>query len=96
VALDPTVGREMQKVRPAVIVSPDVMNRLVGTVIVAPMTTTMRSFPFRVACRFQGKAGQIALDHLRGVDKVRLIKPLGRVSPPVQKAILSTLAQIFS
>jgi mRNA interferase MazF len=96
VSLDPTVGREMQKTRPSIIVSPDVMNRLLGTVIVAPMSTRIRTFPYRVSCRFQGKPGQIALDQLRTVDKVRLVKRLGQVSLPVQKAVLAALAELFA
>src|SRR5208337_4272991 len=89
-SLDPTVGREIQKTRPCLIVSPDEMNRLLGTVIVAPMSTRTRNFPFRVTCRFQGKTGQILLDQLRTVDKVRLIRQLGQISRPVQNAVLAT------
>ncbi len=96
VSLDPTVGREIQKTRPCLIISPDEMNRLLGTVIVAPMSTRTRSFPFRVTCRFQGKSGQILLDQLRTVDKVRLAGRLGQISLPVQKAVLATLSEIFS
>ncbi len=96
VSLDPTVGREIQKTRPCLIISPDEMNRLLGTVIVAPMSTRIRNFPFRVTCRFQGKSGQILLDQLRTVDKVRLIRQLGQISPHVQKAVLATLSEMFS
>ncbi len=69
VALDPTIGREIQKTRPCVVVSPDEMNRHIATVIVAPMTTKGRPYPTRIPCRFQGKSGQIVLDQLRKVDK---------------------------
>lgn len=74
VNLDPTVGSEIQKTRPCVVVSPDEMNRHIRTVIVAPMTTTHRQYPTRVACCFRGKDGQVVLDQLRTVDKERLVK----------------------
>jgi mRNA interferase MazF len=96
VSLDPTVGREMQKTRPCLIVSPDEMNRLLGTAIVAPMSTRIRNFPFRVLCRFQGKSGLIALDQLRTVDKSRLVKRLGRITPSIQVALLEVLAEMFA
>ena len=96
VNLDPTIGREIQKTRPALIISPDEMNQHIATVSVAPMTTQRRSYPTRVDCRFQGKAGQIVLDQLRTVDKARLIRRLGHVSPTVRKAVLSVLAEMFA
>jgi mRNA interferase MazF len=96
VALDPTLGSEIQKIRPCVIVSPDTMNQRLATVIVAPMTTHCRNFPTRVACNFQGKQGQVALDQIRTVDKVRLVKRLGHISPSVQAAILEELTQMFA
>jgi mRNA interferase MazF len=96
VALDPTLGSEIQKTRPCVIVSPDEANRHLARVIVAPMTTKGRSYPTRVPCRFQGKQGQIVLDQLRTVDKVRLVKRLGRISPAVSNAVLATLAEMFA
>src|SRR3972149_4488757 len=77
--LDPTVGREIQKTRPCLVVSPDEMNRYISTVIIAPMTTKGRDSPSRVNCRFQGKDGQIVLDQLRTVDKARLVKRLGKI-----------------
>jgi mRNA interferase MazF len=83
VNLDPTVGSEIQKTRPCLVVSPDEMNRHITTVIVAPMTTKRHPYPTCVACQFQGREGQIVLDQLRTVDKVRLVKqtppPLVRV-----------------
>lgn len=72
--LDPTVGHEIRKTRPCVVISPDEMNRYISTVIVAPLTTRGRTYPTRVVCQFQGKAGQIVLDQIRTVDKTRLIK----------------------
>ncbi len=96
VNLDPTVGSEIKKTRPCLIISPDEMNRHIATVIVAPMTTQGRPYPTRVACRFQGKAGQIVLDQIRTVDKARLIKRLGHISSAEQKTVLSVLAEIFA
>ena len=96
VALDPTIGSEIKKTRPCVIVSPDEMNAHISTVIVAPMTTKGRPYPTRVPCRFRGKAGQIVLDQLRTVDKARLLKALGRISGPAQEQVLSALAEMFA
>jgi mRNA interferase MazF len=96
VNLDPTIGSAIQKTRPCLIVSPDEMNRHIGTVIVAPMTTKGRPYPTRVPCRFQGKAGQIVLDQLRTVDKARLVKRLGQIGAKTQQATLSVLAEMFA
>lgn len=96
VALDPTLGSEIKKIRPCLIVSPDESNRHLATVIVAPMTTKGRDYPTRVTCRFQGKQGQIVLDQLRTVDKVRLVKRLGRIGSSVQSAVLAALAEMFA
>ena len=96
VSLDPTVGSEIQKTRPCVIVSPNEMNRHIATVIVAPLTTRGKTYPTRVACEFQSKAGHVVLDQLRTVDKVRLIRSLGRLSDAEQKAVLRTLGEMFS
>ena len=96
VNLDPTIGSEIQKTRPCLVVSPDEMNRNISTVIMAPMTTKGREYPTRVACRFQGKDGQIVLDQLRTVDKVRLVKRLGRISAAAQKLVLTILTEMFS
>jgi mRNA interferase MazF len=96
VNLDPTVGSEIQKTRPCLVVSPDEMNRYIATVIVAPMMTKGRTYPTRVPCRFQGKDGQIVLDRLRTVDKVRLVKLLGRISASARQAVLATLAEMFA
>jgi mRNA interferase MazF len=96
VNLDLTVGSEIRKTRPCLIVSPDEMNRHLATVIVAPMTTKGRAYPSRVACRLQGKDGQIVLDQLRTVDKVRLVKRLGRISAKTQDDTLRVLAEVFA
>jgi mRNA interferase MazF len=96
VNLDPTVGREIQKTRPCLVVSPDEMNLHLATVILAPMTTRARPYPSRVACRFQGKDGQIVLDQLRTVDKVRLVRRLGRIAPATRREVLARLAELFA
>jgi mRNA interferase MazF len=96
VALDPTVGSEIQKTRPCLVVSPDEMNRHIATVTVAPMTAQGRPYPSRVRCRFQGKTGWVVLDQLRTVDKERLVRRLGRLSAPAQRAVLATLAELFA
>jgi mRNA interferase MazF len=96
VSLDPTVGAEIQKTRPCLIISPDEMNAYIQTAIVAPMTTKARNYPTRVPCRFEGKDAHIVLDQLRTVDKSRLIKRLGRISPAAQKRVLGVLAELFA
>lgn len=96
VALNPTVGREIQKTRPCLVVSPDEMNGYIDTYVVAPMTSQTRAYSTRIACEFQGKSGQIALDQLRTVDKTRLLKRLGRVTADEQKAVLASLAELFA
>jgi mRNA interferase MazF len=75
--LDPTIGSEIKKSRPCIIISPDEMNKFIGTVIIAPMTTKSKSYPTRVDLTFKGKKGFIVLDQIRTVDKSRLIKKLG-------------------
>jgi mRNA interferase MazF len=96
VTLDPTVGAELQKTRPCLIISPDEMNDYIQTVIVAPLTTKGRAYPSRVATRFQGKDGQIVLDQMRTVDKRRLLKYLGRITPATQTRVLAVLAELFA
>ena len=96
VNLDPTVGSEIQKTRPCVIISPDEMNRYISTVIVAPMTSKGRSYPSRVSCKFEGKNGQIVLDQIRTVDKARLVKKLGKLDKPSQKMVFEVLTEMFA
>lgn len=95
VNLDPTIGSEIQKTRPCVVISPDQSNRHIATVIIAPLTTRGRAYPTRVPCEFAGKSGQIVLDQLRTVDKTRLLKRLGELRVDEQKQVLSTLAEMF-
>ncbi|MHC1782312.1 MAG: type II toxin-antitoxin system PemK/MazF family toxin [Anaerolineaceae bacterium] len=96
VNLDPTIGREIQKTRPCLVISPDEMNRHISTVIIAPMTTRGRDYPSRVNCVFEGKEGQIVLDQIRTVDKTRLVKKLGKISPAEQQEALTILSKMFS
>jgi mRNA interferase MazF len=96
VNLDPTLGKEIQKTRPCLIISPDEMNDYIATVIVAPMTTQGRDYPTRVPCKFEGKDGQIVLDQIRSVDKSRLVKRLGKISLSIQKQVLIVLSEMFS
>ena len=96
VTLDPTLGSEIQKTRPCVVISPDEMNRTIAIVILAPMTTHGRLYPSRVPCQFQGKEGQIVLDQIRAVDKHRLVKHLGRIASNTQQEVLQTLAAMFA
>ena len=96
VNLDPAVGSEIQKTRPALIISPDEINHNIRTVIIAPMTTRGPAYPTRVACRFQNKEGQIVLDQIRTVDKIRLVKRISRVDEDVQQQVLNALQALFS
>ncbi len=96
VNLDPTIGSEIKKARPCLIISPNEMNRYIRTVIVAPLTTKGRSYPTRISCRFKGKRGQIVLDQIRTVDKARLTKKLGRINRRTADSVLSVLAEMFA
>jgi mRNA interferase MazF len=94
--LDPTVGSEIQKTRPCVIISPDEMNRHIRTVIVAPMTTTGKEYPTRITCEFKKKKGHIVLDQIRTIDKTRLIKNLGALDSETQLKVISVLQRLFA
>lgn len=96
VNLDPTVGGEIQKTRPCVVISPDEMNRFIKTVIVAPMTAGGTNYPTRVACKFQGRRGRIVLDQMRTVDKARLVRKMGRLDKQTQAEVLSVLGEMFA
>jgi mRNA interferase MazF len=96
VVLDPTQGSEIQKTRPCLVISPDEMNQHLRTVIIAPMTTATRPYPTRVAVRFLGKRGQVALDQLRAVDRQRLVKMLGEVSAKTAQEVSATLLEMFA
>ncbi len=96
VALDPTLGREIKKTRPCVVLSPDELNRHLRTVIVAPMTTGGHSYPFRIACRFQKRDGFVVLDQMRAVDAHRFVRKLGRLSSQTTTSSLSVLQEMFT
>ena len=88
VALDPTIGREIRKTRPALVVSPDEMNRALGTVVLAPITSTVRDFPTRYTIRLQRKTASVALDQIRTVSTQRLLTKMTTVDPQPALAIL--------
>ena len=94
VQLEPTRGSEIRKTRPCIVISPDEMHGL-RTVIIAPMTTKGKAFPSRVPVEFQGKHGFVVLDQIRTVDRVRLVKRLGRIDAPTAATVLSTLQEMF-
>lgn len=94
--LDPTRGSEIQKTCPCVVVSPDELNAHLRTVIVAPLTTGGQPYPFRVPCRFSNKNGHVVADQLRTVDRERLVRHLGRISPATFARILAVLQEMFS
>jgi mRNA interferase MazF len=94
--LDPTVGFEIQKTRPCLIISPDEMNKYIRTVIVAPLTSAGKDYPTRVSCNFKKKRGQIVLDQIRTIDKARLIKKLDSIDPETQLEVISVLQRLFA
>ena len=96
VRLDPTLGSEIKKTRPCVVVSPDELNEHLRTVIVTPMRTGGHAYPWRPRCRFQGRAGFVALDQLRTVDADRLVKRLGQLENETLVAILERLQEMFA
>lgn len=94
--LDPTIGSEIRKTRPCLVISPDEMNDHLATVIVAPMTTKKKAYVSRVLCRFQKQEGQVALDQLRTLDKKRLTQYLGTIEVETQKEVLKILQKMFA
>lgn len=96
VDLDPTRGSEIRKSRPCLVVSPDELNHHLRTVIVAPMTTAGHPYPWRVPCRFRNKAGTVAVDQLRTVDRDRLVKRLGTISGETLALVLARLGEMFA
>ncbi len=93
--LDPTVGHEIQKTRPCVVISPDEMNRNIQTVIISPMTTKSHDYPTRVKLTFRNKAGWIVLDQIRTADKKRLVKRLGRISDDAIKKVKAIIKEML-
>ena len=93
--LDPTIGSEMKKTRPVVVVSPDVMNRNLNTVIVCPLTTSLKKYPTRVNLIIGGKEGAIALDQIRSIDKERLVKRITSLSQTQIRIVQNNLLEMF-
>ncbi|TGN13788.1 type II toxin-antitoxin system PemK/MazF family toxin [Leptospira ilyithenensis] len=93
--LDPTIGYEIKKSRPCIIISPDEMNKFIGTVIIAPMTTKSKSYPTRIEITFQGKKGSVVLDQIRTVDKSRLIKKLGSTDNKIIQKIKKIIQEML-
>ena len=96
VNLDPTIGSEIKKTRPCVIISPDEMNHNIATIIVAPLTSKLRNYPTRVPCKVEGKQGQIVLDQIRTIDKTRLIKKIDTLTKITQVKVLNILKEMFA
>lgn len=95
VGLDPTIGAEMKKTRPCIVISPDEMNDFLQTVQIAPLTTNTRPYPWRVRITFQRKKGMVALDQIRTIDKRRVLKRLGSARPPIVAAIKRVLDEML-
>jgi len=95
VSLDPTQGSEIAKTRPCLVISPDVINRRLNTILVAPMTNTRKAYPTRVDCHFAGQDGQVALDQTRSVDRSRLVKRLGSLDDLTCQQVCQTLVTLF-
>jgi mRNA interferase MazF len=95
VALDPSRGSEIKKTRPCLIASPDEMNKSLQTLLVAPMTSTLRNYPTRVGVKFRGRSGQIALDQLRAIDRQRLVRKLGGIPAKTAQEVSSVLVEMF-
>jgi mRNA interferase MazF len=96
VRLDPTLGSEIKKTQPCVVVSPDELNRHLRTALVAPMTTGGQAYLWRIACRFQRRSGFVVLDQLRTVDRERLVRRLGRLTPATMEAVFGALQEMFA
>jgi mRNA interferase MazF len=95
VNLDPTIGSEIRKTRPCIVISPDEMNKYLRTVVIAPMTTSSKKYPTRIEVKHDNKIGWIVLDQIRTIDKQRILRPLGRLSKPEIKEVKSIIKEIF-
>ena len=96
VRLDPVEGSEIAKTRPCVVVSPDELAAVLRTVLVAPMTTSERTWPFRVPCRFRNREGFVAIDQIRAIDRGRVVRRLGSLPPSTRSRLLETLQEFFA
>ena len=95
VNLDPSLGSEIKKSRPCVVISPNVMNKYLRTIVIAPMTTRSKKYPTRVEIKHDNKIGWIVLDQIRTIDKQRIIKQLGRLSKPEIKELKNILKETY-
>ncbi len=95
VELNPTKGAEINKTRPCLIVSPNSVNKMLGTIIVAPLTHSIKNYPSRVHCNFKGEDGQVVLDQIRSVDKMRLTKKIGRMDAETNENVCTILQVMF-
>jgi len=95
ISLDPTIGHEIKKTRPCVVISPDEMNQYISTVIIAPLTSKSRAYPSRVSTKFQDKDGWIVLDQIRTVDKRRLIKRMGKIESNTIRKIKNVIKEML-
>jgi len=95
VNLEPTLGSEIKKTRPCVVISPDEMNKYLRTVVIAPMTTSSKSYPTRVEIKHDNKIGWVVLDQVRTIDKQRIIKNLGKLSKPEVKEVKSIIKETY-
>lgn len=95
VNLEPTIGSEIKKIRPCVVISPDEMNKYLRTVVIAPMTTSSKKYPTRVEIRHDNKIGWVVLDQIRTIDKQRIIKELGKLSKSEIQAIKGILKETY-
>jgi mRNA interferase MazF len=96
VTLNPTIGREIHKTRPCVVVSPDELNNQLQTYVVAPMTTGGHAYPFRISCRFQGKSGYVVADQIRTIDHGRVVRALGQLSAQTLTSVLNVFQEMFA
>jgi mRNA interferase MazF len=96
VSLDPTIGSEMKKARPCVVVSPDEMNRYIQTIVIAPLTSRGGDYPTRIALTFRGRKGQVVLDQIRAVDKARLVKKVGSLPEATARTVSGRLVEMFA
>lgn len=95
VELNPTIGSEVNKSRPCIVVSPNQANLYLNTVIVVPLTSTLKGYPTRIDCFFDGKAGQLAIDQIRAVDKARLLKKIGSIDTKTCEKLCDTMIETF-
>jgi mRNA interferase MazF len=95
VNLDPTIGSEIKKTRPCVVISPNEMNKYLRTIVIAPMTTSSKKYPTRVEIKHDNKIGWVILDQIRTIDKQRIIKELGRLSKPEIKEVKEIIKETF-